>query len=434
MSGSSESNEDLVAGRVNRSNDQTTLWAENRYVETGIFGGLGGEEFRIDFGGNPILLVEVARDSEEDGEFRPASPLDGIVGRGWSAEHAGQSGGTGVVAIGGPVEGAGLRAIGGANGTGAIGDGGGIASGVVGFGGPNEGTGVVGIGSGGERNLGPHLGFDSRRGRGGVGVWGLGGLADLDRPSSQPEVPPSPDVLPGTGVLGQGGKIEERNEKRMLLGPGVVGIGGAAGDLERPTMSDAGSAGVFGKGAEARIRTEFDAGTPVQLGPAEAGPGVVGIGGVPDPLEFPVGAGVIGLAGGETRPGINETGETGVYGRGRTGMRAQGLGGPGVLGRSEHDRGGVFEAGDGNAQVNLVPNRVRTRLPEETGITPMALSPAAVTSGVVALPRNGLGGDLAALEDLTGRCTLWFCVESSSGGVPAKWAQVLLGPMFDGTT
>lgn len=433
MSGSSESNEELVAGRVNRSNDQTTIWAENRYVETGILGGLGGEEFRIEYGANPIFVVEVARDSEEDGEFWPSSALEAIVARGWSAEHAGQSGGTGVVAIGGPVEGTGARGIGGANGTGVSGDGGGQASGVVGFGGPNEGTGVVGIGAGGERNLGPHMAFESRRGRGGVGVWGLGGLADLDRPT-QPGQPPASDVLPGMGVFGQGGKIDDRNGQRMLLGPGVVGVGGAAGDIERPSMTDAGSAGVFGQGATARIRTEIDGGNPVLVGPAEAGPGVVGIGGVPEPREFPVGAGVIGLAGGETRPGINETGETGVYGRGRTGVRAQGLGGPGVLGRSDGDRGGVFEAGNGNAQVLLVPNHVRTRLPEETGITPTALSPAAVSAGVVALPRDGRGGDLAAIEDLTGRCTLWFCVESTSSGAPAKWAQVLLGPMFDGTS
>ena len=36
MSGSDESDDDLVAGRVNRANDQTTIWAENRYEETGI--------------------------------------------------------------------------------------------------------------------------------------------------------------------------------------------------------------------------------------------------------------------------------------------------------------------------------------------------------------------------------------------------------------
>lgn len=424
MSGSGESNEDLVAGRVNRANDQTTIWAENRYDAVSIlFIDVG--EFRVPFSGNVIFKAEAAGNSEEDGEFKPPAPLDAIVGVGWSAEHNGLSGGTGVVGIGGKVAGVGVRGLGGANATGVLADAGGRAAGVVGLGGPNEGTGVFGLGSGGERL--------ERRGRGGMGVHGVGGLADLNQQPGQPGQPPPPEILPGAGVLGQGGKITDQNEKRLLLGTGVIGIGGAAGDKDMPATADAGSAGVFGQGAEARIETVFDAGSATFVGPAEAGPGVVGIGGLPNPREFPVGAGVIGLAGGQTRPAIAETGETGVFGLGPTGVRARGVGGPGIHAHSVNDRGGVFEAKNA-AQVQLVPQRVRTRFPESSAVTPTGVAPAALTSGVVALPKAGLGGDLVALADVTGRCTLWFCVETSSGAGPAKWAQVLLGPSFDGTS
>lgn len=424
MSGSDESNEALVAGRVNRANDQTTIWAENRYDSVSIIGIEVGD-FRIAYNGPAILKVEAALDSEDEGEFRPATPLDAIVGVGWSADPAGQKGGTGVVGIGGKVEGTGVSGVGGANATGVVGDAGGRAAGVVGLGGPDEGTGIFGEGSGGERNLGVHLGFDSRRGRGGIGVHGVGGLADLRA---------APDVLPGAGVLGQGGKITDQNAERQLLGPGVIGIGGAAGDDDRPTMTDAGSAGVFGQGAEARLeRFVDDAGIASFVGPAEAGPGVVGIGGLPNPREFPVGAGVIGLAGGETRPPIDQTGGVGVFGRGPTGVRARGVAGPGIHAHSTNDRAGVFDA-ENAAQVQLVPQRVRTRFPEGSAVTPTGISAAAVASGVVALPKDGLGGDLVALADVTGRCTLWFCVETSYGAGPAQWAQVLLGPSFAGTS
>ncbi len=156
MSGSSESNEDLVAGRVNRANDQTTIWAENRYTTVVVvFVEVGA--FRVPYSGNAIFKVEAVKDSEDEGEFRPPAPLNAIVGVGWSAEHNGLSGGIGVTGQGGPVGGLGVRGEGGENGTGVLGDAGGRAAAVVGLGGPNEGTGVFGLGSGGERL--------SRRGR-----------------------------------------------------------------------------------------------------------------------------------------------------------------------------------------------------------------------------------------------------------------------------
>jgi uncharacterized protein YjiS (DUF1127 family) len=56
MSGSSESNEDLVAGRVNRANDQTTIWAENRFNTVSI-GPFEVESFRVEFGGRFLRAV-----------------------------------------------------------------------------------------------------------------------------------------------------------------------------------------------------------------------------------------------------------------------------------------------------------------------------------------------------------------------------------------
>ncbi len=424
MSGSNESNDDLVSGRVNRSNDQTTIWAENQYTTTSVLFIETGE-FRIDFNGDVILRVEVANDSENDGEFHPPEPLDAIVGVGWREYDGSSKGGTGVTGIGGKVGGLGIHGEGGEDGTGVFADAGGQAAGVISLGGPRQGTGVFGLGSGGERL--------NRRGAGGIGVHGVGGVGDLRRSPAPPGQPAPPDITPGTGVFGQGGKIVDYNEKRLLLGAGVIGVGGDAGSKDMPSLQDSGSAGVFGQGAEAII--ENISGTSTFVGPEEAGPGVVGRGGVAISSDFrlklPVGAGVIGLAGGQNKPAITETGDTGVFGLGRTGVQGHGIAGPGLIARSDQDRGGVFKS-DLSAQIRLVPKKVGTRLPEASVVTPTGISEVALKSGVVSLPKVGQGGDLMTLIDDTRRCTLWFCVQDSSRGQPARWAQVLLGPDFDG--
>ena len=238
MSGSDESNDDLVAGRLNRANDQTTIWAENTYTSTGI-GPIETGSFRTDFSSQYIFVVEVAKDSDEDGEFRPSTPIDAIVGIGFSADFAGESGGTGVTGLGGDVGGTGVFAKGGEGGRGLLADAGGDATGVIGLGGPREGTGVFGLGGGGERLL--------RRGAGGTGVHGVGGVASLQ--------PGPDDVLPGVGVFGQGGLIPDQNTDQLLLGTGVIGVGGDAGNMDMPPTSDAGSVGVFGQGADANVKT-----------------------------------------------------------------------------------------------------------------------------------------------------------------------------------
>ncbi|MEO8487143.1 MAG: hypothetical protein ABI585_12495 [Betaproteobacteria bacterium] len=411
MSGSEESDDDLVTGRVNRSNDQTTLWAENHYESTGI-GPIETGSLRVEFNGPAILVVEVAKDTEEDGEFRPSSPIDAIVGIGWSADWAGQSGGVGVIGVGGEVGGTGVLAKGGEGGIGLHADAGGDATGVFALAGPRAGTGVFGLGGGGERLL--------RRGAGGKGVHGVGGIASLRTA-----------VLPGIGVFGQGGQIHEGNPDRTLLGTGVIGVGGDAGNKDMPPVSDAGSVGVYGQGADAIVTAIVDGATTTFDGPAEPGAGVVGRGGVQTGARPNVAAGVIGVAGGHAKPTIAETGSIGVAGHGPTGVSGVGVGGPGVRGTSDSNRGGIFSS-RAAPQVQLLPFRVRTVLPDPTPVNPTAISLGLLKEGVASLPKTGQAGDLMTLLDDTRMCTLWFCVKGWDKVDPAQWTQVLLGPSFPG--
>jgi hypothetical protein len=393
MSGSGESNEDLVAGRVNRSNDQTTIWAERMFTEgtTTVF----GEEVEPamgPFNGSTILLAEVSKDSEAPpiDDFRPEQPVDAIVGIGWSGAA---SGGTGVTGFGGDVDG-----------TGVLGGAGGRGSGVVGMGGPRRGAGVVGFGSGGEA--------------GGTGVQGIGGRAQLQNDGTA-------GTLPGVGVFGQGGRILTSNPKRLLHGAGVIGVGGDALSTTLPPATVTGSTGVFGQGADAVITVVDE----TVFGPAEPGAGLLGRGGISIPRDKAA-AGVIGLAGGETKPSINDTGDTGVFGQGPMGVRGIGSSRSGVAGHSSESRGGTFSS-DREAQVSLVPKRVQIAA-ETTSIQPTGVAPAALGNGAVPLPKGGRSGDLMALVNPNdGVSTLWFCVRGHSND-PARWAQVLLGPAFDG--
>ncbi|MEU5438191.1 hypothetical protein AB0G73_33190 [Streptomyces sp. NPDC020719] len=47
------------------------------------------------------------------------------------------------------------------------------------------------------------------------------------------------------------------------------------------------------------------------------------------------------------------------------------------------------------------------------------------------LPRNGRAGESTALQDPSGTCTPWLGI-SNLGEEPAHWAQILLGPPFNG--
>jgi hypothetical protein len=76
--------------------------------------------------------------------------------------------------------------------------------------------------------------------------------------------------------------------------------------------------------------------------------------------------------------------------------------------------------------VQLVPVQVK-QMRREPPLIPMAVP-------IPALPKTGVGGDLMSVRVVDkGPCTLWFCVSEGAKGGPARWAQVVLGPLFDGT-
>ena len=332
----------------------------------------------VDFNG--VVILQVA---PEPGNLHPSITLDGIYGFGSNG------GGFTGAAPGG--------------------------TGVVGFGGPNHGTGVSGIGGG----------ID---GTGGIGVQGTGGSV-FAIPSFDPNQPP------GAGVVAVGGRSDDANNfPRLSHGAGVIAIAGA-GKGPIPLLADTGSVGAYAQGADATISTVNIDNVDTVVGPLAPGPGVLGRGGAPNPPEGPVASGVIGLAGNVAIPLIAESGNAGVYGagpmgvfgHGSVGVRGQSESGPGIFGMADTGRGGVFTSAR-SAQVQLVPRKVPAPFPAPVPVTPTAIPSK---NEVVHLPKAGQGGDLLALTDDKGLCTLWFCVMGEQGG-PAQWAQVLLGAAFSG--
>jgi hypothetical protein len=344
----------------------------NRADDRTIIWGQNGDD-GVDFNGPAIFMVERAGDPVEDVDY---SEPDG-----WVPDRALDA----ILGIGSSGRNIGTTV-------------GGI--GVTGRGGERQGTGVLGIGG-------------SAGNDGGIGAHGVGGAGPH-----------------GSGLVGQGGRRDLAG--RDPYGTGVVGVGGGA-DRPLPPSTDTAGAGVFGRGAD--VVTADLHGDPV--GPEAPGAGVSGRGGVMDSPRPLNAAGVIGVAGGYPNPAPADTFDTGVHGTGSVGVSGHGLQvgvngtadsgpgvhgysptGPGVDGYSERSRGGRFSS-DSQAQVQLVPVRARDPLPEGRRGAP--------------LPRDGVGGDLMALVDGQGQCTLWFCVRSAESGAPARWAQVQLGTPFDGT-
>jgi len=110
----------------------------------------------------------------------------------------------------------------------------------------------------------------------------------------------------------------------------------------------------------------------------------------------------------------------------------------GVLGWSMHGRGGVFASAtpvdatppfpptnQGAAQVRLVPGPVAAH---------KAATSQAPVQPLPSLPRNGLAGDLIAVDvapNQGGSATqLWFCIKPSfpgNEGAAATWAQIVFG-------
>ena len=135
--------------------------------------------------------------------------------------------------------------------------------------------------------------------------------------------------------------------------------------------------------------------------------------------EAKQGTGVVGLGHGESLSGpFAAPLETGVFGGGQDGVKGVGLAG----------RGGIFQS-QRSAQVQLVPTRGR-KMPELESFTPTIV--AAPGRQGPELPKSGRAGDLMSVIDEQGDCTLWFCIKGETEGAPSRWAQVLLGPSFDG--
>ncbi len=156
-------------------------------------------------------------------------------------------------------------------------------------------------------------------------------------------------------------------------------------------------------------------------------------------------AGVAGISG--QVPDVNNIvppGRSGVYGfcaQGRgvfgassedEGVLGSSVSGNGVLGRSVRGRGGVFQAGDQSSQLvpqlQLVPQKLA--VPSSVPAQPLMFIPS--QDLLSALPKTGRSGDFLATTDVSGSCTLWFCVKGQDGAASALWSQVLLGVPLPG--
>jgi hypothetical protein len=425
MAGSDESGEDMESGRVNRAEDRTIIWAQ-RTAES-------------PFNGDSVFIVERAGDIEDDDFSVPFERVHAIRGVGlgdgagviglsglhtqYDAEHLIDVGVFGVGNTGVRGEGfgnPGVEGLGKDRPFNAI-DG----VGVFGRGGrqPDDrnddrkphGPGVVGLGGGRSRKLDHHDIVQS------VGVFGQGAEAETRTVDGVEHGPRQP----GAGVVGRGGESIPRG----TVAPGVVGWAGGADPLPVPVFTgDIGTLGYGGTGVTGialagpgvhGIGSDGEGGAVPNRG--QIGPGVLAEGGVglrPGATDvFMHAAGVIGLSG-EQNPPATETNEIGVYGRGREGVKGFG----------SASRGGRFQS-QRSAQVNLVPAK-RAHGRDQVAVIPTVLANPGMQGPE--LPRDGERGDLMSVVNDDAVCTLWFCVESPSGAGPARWAQVLLGPLFDG--
>ncbi|GAA2011251.1 hypothetical protein JL107_03320 [Nakamurella flavida] len=230
-------------------------------------------------------------------------------------------------------------------------------------------------------------------------------------------------IPPGNGVVGRGANglvgyqegAARDTATEQGVHAGVLGVGGAS-----PGVFGTGTSGVLGY-SDGQPRQEF--------WESQALSGVAGVGsdvGVRGYSE-----GTAGVAGASTDGhgvdghstlgnGVNGTSERGVGVRGRSET------GLGVLGESAEDVGGMFLSKE-SAQVWLYPGSIGA-VNSASSYTPEAI---AVRDRGPGLPARGRVGELFAARDDSGDGSLWFCVQDAG---PARWAQVLLGMPFDGTT
>ncbi|RCH61648.1 hypothetical protein DT019_37325 [Streptomyces sp. SDr-06] len=217
------------------------------------------------------------------------------------------------------------------------------------------------------------------------------------------------------GVVGYVHGAPRDKEQEQQVQAGVLGFGGTA----LPGVFGRGAPGVLGYGQGAARDAAWEAADPsAVLGRAEG----VGI----------RGKGEDGGVRGESENSFGVEGKStfapGVHGQSALGIGVLGEGAPGVSGLGPGNaNGGQFESQAG-AQLRLLPRRT------DPLSSPLPVSPTAIPverGRGPELPRTGRAGELTALQDPSGTCTLWLCV-SDLGEGPARWAQVLLGPTFDG--
>lgn len=253
--------------------------------------------------------------------------------------------------------------------------------------------------------------------------------------------PDGVDAIHATGTVSfpTGGAIGTIPEGNGIVSRGLNGVAGYAHavardkDVERDVhagmlgMGGGLSPGLFGRGVNGVVGYEDGAARDLAWEGSDVS-GVIGNGGN-------AGTGVRGVGGngGVQGKSTNSAGVEGIsaLSPGVSGSSASGTGvsgtsdtGPGISGTSSKDNGGVFQSKSA-AQIFLIPNDIGP-LNSPFPFTPQAIN---VQDRGPSLPKNGRGGQLLALKDDQGHCTLWFCVKDGS---PARWAQVLVGQEFDG--
>lgn len=341
---------------------------------TVLLGAIPSEQ-DVNFNGTVILAV-----GPQEGDLHPTDTLNGIIGIGSNpATPPGIPGGIGI----------------------------------IGEGGSNMGTGVLGNGGGGG------TGVEANGGKGGQVVFGIDPA--------------------GIGLLARGGAVDNTfaiSTNRAPHGPGVVASAGAS---KVPKLAETGNVGVFGQGGD-QVDETRDTGTgspPIIVGPAFAGAGIVGRGGItrgndPEVPNSPVvdtggrSAGVVGLAGGLSMPKPQDYSRAGVFGKSDSGAGVKGVSdsGNGVVGTSTEGAGvrgenlsldprtsgieGFAVAGRGGVFFSKKVAQLRLVLPEQPQ------PPSQI---------EGLEGDLLATKDEDGLLGLWFCRRASDPG-PVDWVRL----------
>ncbi|MFD7165182.1 hypothetical protein [Streptomyces violascens] len=231
-------------------------------------------------------------------------------------------------------------------------------------------------------------------------------------------VPPGNGLVAtgANGVVGYVHAAPRDKPHEQQVQAGVLGSGTAA----LPGVFGRGAAGVVGYSSGAARDTSWEAADPSAVLGRATGIGVRG-------------KGDDGGVRGESENNFGVEGKSslapGVRGESAQDAGVQGQGSPGVWGLGPGAANGGLFTSEAGAQLRLVPRESRSPGPSGP-TTPSAVLVDGRNPGPE-LPRNGRAGELTTLQDPSGTCTLWFCVHDS-GEAPARWAQILLGPTFDG--